>query len=49
MAENNDENHVIIENCNKAVEEQNYHGAHEFMHLFCDGNDGTKIFFALMQ
>lgn len=44
MAENNDENHVIIVNCNKAVEEQNYHGTHEFMHLFCDENDGTKIF-----
>ena len=36
VAENSNENSIILVNSNKSLLEQNYHGTHEFMHLFND-------------
>ena len=36
VAKDNSENSVILINSNKTLPEQNYHCAHEFMHLFAD-------------
>ena len=36
VANDSSENSVILVNSNKSLVEQNYHCAHEFMHLFND-------------
>ncbi len=43
IAKNKGENHVIIVNSNKSSYEQNYHGCHEFMHIFTTNEPGITI------
>lgn len=43
VAENSDENSIILVNSNKSLSEQNYHGTHEFMHLFNDAPEAGTI------
>lgn len=44
IAENKNENHVILVNKNKTFEEKNYHGTHEFMHIITiDNSPGTTL------
>lgn len=43
ISNSKDENHVILLNKNKTEVENNYHGAHEFMHILTAEDDAGKI------
>ncbi len=43
IANKSDENHVILLNENKTEAENNYHGTHEFMHIFTADDNAGKI------
>lgn len=43
IADNANENHVILLNGNKSKEEQNYHGFHELLHIITTNEPGTTI------
>lgn len=43
ISNKSDENHVILLNENKTETENNYHGAHEFMHIFTVGDNVGEI------
>lgn len=43
IARNDNENHVILLNSNKSIEEQNFHGFHELMHIPTADKPGTIL------
>lgn len=43
LAQNNEQNHVILVNSNKSFEEQNFHGAHELIHIPTADQAGTIL------